>query len=164
LGESELHQTVVEMMSLISLHRILPLEDASCDDIDKVDDIDPEYCHSSCNLATSDDRESSYEKCEHNSPRVTHDHSTRDIRSSQSIGDRDDDRQDREEESAIFLSCESSIGEIELHCETCEYGECDQSKSARQTWDSVREVHCVENYDIPDDSHEYWYPVYENLE
>lgn len=40
LCESELHETIVEVMCLISFHRILSLEDASSDNIDKVYEIE----------------------------------------------------------------------------------------------------------------------------
>ncbi len=146
-------------MSLVSSHRILPIENTSRDHIHEVDQIDPENTHSSCDLATTDDSERRNQESEHDRPWVAHDHSSRYISSCQIPCDRDDDSEDSEEESAILLAGDRRIREIEFHGESGEYDECDESKSARQTWDSVGEVHSIEHNDIPEDRDEYWYPI-----
>lgn len=147
------------MVCLISLHRILSLEEASGDDIDEVDQIQSEDRYRCSNLASSDDRESSDEESEHDSTRVTHDDSSRYISSRESIGDRDDDREDREEESAIFLSRDGSICEVELQCQSSEDDEADQSKSTSQSWDTIRKIHRVKYYHIPEYGDDERYPV-----
>lgn len=76
LRESELHESIMEMMCLISLHRVLSLEYTSRDHIDKIDEIESEYRHSGCDFPTCDDREGRYEECEHDSTRITHDECT----------------------------------------------------------------------------------------
>lgn len=103
-------------MCLVSLHWILSIKYTSCDNIDEVDEVESEYRHSRCDLASCDNRECRNEECEHDRPRVTHDEFARDIRSSQIVGDRYDDREYREEKSTILLTCQSCICEIEFEC------------------------------------------------
>lgn len=63
----------MQMMCLISLHRVLSLEYTSCDDVDKINEIESEYGHGGGDLTTCDDRECRNEECEHDGTRVAHD-------------------------------------------------------------------------------------------
>lgn len=139
----------MEMMRLISLHRILSLEHASCDHIDKVNEIEPEDGYGCRDLATCDDRKSSNEKSKDNSPRISHDDLSGYISSREKVGNRDDNREYREEKTTILLACQSSIREIELDRETGEYDETNQSKSAGETWNSIRKIHRIKYNYVP---------------
>ena len=56
------------MCRLVSLHGILPSEEARGDHIDEVYHIDPEDREGSCDLASADDSESREEEGEHDRP------------------------------------------------------------------------------------------------
>lgn len=71
------------------------------------------------------------------------------IGSREKIRDRYDDREDREEESAVFLACECLISEDELDREESEYHEGYECESTRETRNSIREIHRVKNQHIP---------------
>lgn len=68
LLESKLQESIMEMVCLVSLHRILSFEEPCSDDIDKVDQIESEDRYGCGDLATSDDRQSRYEESEHDRP------------------------------------------------------------------------------------------------
>ncbi len=55
----------MEMVCLVSFHRILSLEESSRDHIDEVDQIESEDRYGGSDLAPSDDRESRNEESEH---------------------------------------------------------------------------------------------------
>ncbi len=139
---------------MVSSHRILPGHNTCRDHIDEVDHIDAEDGEGGCDFSPADDRECRDEECEHDRPRVTHDHASRYICSCEEVGDRDDDREEREEESTIFLACECLIGEYELDREDTKYDKRYQCKSTRESRNSVRKIHRVKNKYIPKYRHQ----------
>lgn len=149
LCESEFHEAEVEMRGLVSLHRVLSWHEACCDDIDEVYHIDAEDWECRCYLTSSHDGECCDEECKHDSSRVTHDNLARDICSCEEVGNRYDDCEEREEESAILLACKCLIGEDELDCEESEYDKRYQRKTTSKTGNSVREIDRVKNQNIP---------------
>ena len=156
MRESKFEKTEVEVMRLVSLHRVSPLHDAQSDDIDEVDEVDPEDRHSGRDLATCDDSECRDEKREYDRPRVTHDAESSDVESRDEECDRYEDREKDEDELAIFLTCFGRIRHIELQCETSEYEKCDEGKSSRQSWYTIRKIHTIEHEYIPCDRDEEW--------
>ena len=145
LGESEFHESEVEVWWLISLHRILAGEYTGGDDIDEVYHIDSEYWECCGYLAPTDDGESCQEECEHDSSRIPHDDSSRYICPSEEVCNRYDDSQESEQEATILLTCESGISEDELDSEESEYHERYQYESTSKTRNSIREIHRVKN-------------------
>lgn len=81
MRESKLQKTEVEMVRLISLHRIFPLQDAKTDDIDEVDEIDTHDRHCCRDFPPCDDRECRDEECKYDRPGVSHDTESLDIES-----------------------------------------------------------------------------------
>lgn len=108
----------MEVVCLISLHRILPFHDAYTDDVDEVDEINSEHRHCCRNLASCDDSESRDEESEHDRPRISHESLTRYIESCDSECDRYDDREYDEEKVAIFFCCRGCIDEKEFDRES----------------------------------------------
>lgn len=56
MRESELEESEVKMVSLISFHGIFSTEYSKPDDIDKIYKINPNDGHGSCDLPSGDDR------------------------------------------------------------------------------------------------------------
>lgn len=114
LCESEFHQTKVKMGCLISLHRIFSCENTRCHDIDEIDHVESKYCEDSRDFPSTDNGESREEECENDRTRVSHDYLSFDIRASEEERNRNDDCEDRQEKSTIFLTCATRICEVEL--------------------------------------------------
>lgn len=55
--ESEFEETEMQVMRLISLHRIFSFQDAKTYDIDEIDEIDTDHRHSRRDLSSCDDSE-----------------------------------------------------------------------------------------------------------
>lgn len=144
----------MKMEGLVSFHRIFSLHDASCDDVDKVDEIDAENRDSGSDFSTGDDSESSNQKSQHDRPRIAHDDSAGDIGSSEQICHGNDDCQDCEKEAAIFLARLACICEIELESKSSKDDEGNERKASCKPRDSVREIDRIKHDDIPKDSHE----------
>lgn len=108
--KTDFHKTEVEMGRLLSLKRIFSLENPHSHHIDKIDQVDSENCHSSCYFSSSDDRESSNQKSEHNRPRITHNDSSRYISPSEPESRGNYDGEDHQKKSAILDSSDTCIG------------------------------------------------------
>jgi hypothetical protein len=100
--QSEFHQAVVEVMCLISLHRILPSHHPNPYYIYEVDEIDSEHRHRCGDLASCDDRECRDQKSEHDRTTISHESSPRDIQTCNRQGHRYDDREYDEKEVTIL--------------------------------------------------------------
>lgn len=145
----------MEVGSLIAFQGIFPLEDTTRDDVDEIDEIDTKHCHGGRDLPSGDDREGREEKSEHDRARVSHKTETLDIETSHEECDRDDNREDSEEKSTIFLCGEGGIDHEKLHREASEDDKCDESKSSCQSRDTIREIHRIKYEDIPKYRDEY---------
>lgn len=139
----------MEVVCLISLHRILPGEDTHPDHVDEVDQVYPDDGHSCCDLSSCDDSESRDKKCEDDRTRVAHNRFTPDIEPRNQKGDRYDNREEYEDKSTIFLRGNGRICDIELHREEGQDDKSNERKSSSQTRDAVREVDTIEHEYIP---------------
>ena len=144
----------MEMRRLLPSERIFPLEDPRRHDIDEIDEVDPEDRDCGRDLAPCDDRERREDKCEHDCPWVSHDHSTRYICSSEEKCRWYNHREEDEEKSWVLDRCRGSISEWEFQSESSHDDEWYEGKSSRESRDSVREIHTVKNEDIPENRYD----------
>lgn len=117
MSESEFEKSKMEVMRLVSFHRIFPLHDTDTNDIDKVDEIDSYYRHCGCDFTTCDDRERRDKKCEKYRTRIAHNPSAFDIMSSYECGNRQEYHDQDQDKLAIFDGSLGRICEIELQSE-----------------------------------------------
>lgn len=148
--ESELEKPKVQMVCLISFHGIFSFQDADSDHIDEVDEVYTCHWHRCSDFSSDHDRESSYEKCEDDRPRITHNPSTTDITSCHEKCHRYEDSEDHEDELAIFLRCLGRIGEVELQCESSKDHKCDKRISSGESGDTIRKIDTIKYEYIPD--------------
>jgi hypothetical protein len=102
--KSELHESIMEMMRLVSAHRILSLQYPNRHDIDEIDKVDAEHRHRCSYLPSCDDSECRDEKSEHDRTRVSHDTTSTHIEPREEECRGYDDGKDDEEKLTIFLA------------------------------------------------------------
>jgi hypothetical protein len=163
LCESEFHKPEMKMTRLFSFHRIFPSSESGHDDIDKVDEIYSEDAHGSCDFSSSDNRESGYEKCEHNRSRIPHDKSSFDISFREKEGCRNDNCKECENKTAVFFTCHTFIYYIELYSKSCEDNKRYQCKTSSESRNSIGKIHSIENKDIPENRYQEREQEYRNM-
>ncbi len=154
LWKSELKESIVEVMGLISLHRVLSCENTRTDHIDEVNEIDAEDRHRSCDFSSSDDREGRDKKCQDDRPRVAHNPRAFDIHAGHEVGNRYKDREEDEDELAVFSWCDRSIGRIELDGEESDDEETNEGKSTREPRNPIGKIDTIEHEDVPKCCHQ----------
>ncbi len=143
LWKSELEEPIVQVMGLISFHRILSCEDPRTDYIDEVDEVDAENRHRGRYLPSGDNREGRDEECQDNRPWVTHNPRTPYIHTGYEVGNRDEYREKYEDKLAIFSRGDRRIGCVEFDREKSDDEKTDQGKSSCQAWYAVRKINTI---------------------
>ena len=159
LRKSQFHKSKVEMVCLISFHRVLSLEYSSSDHIDKIYEVESKDRYSSSNLSSSNDSKCCNKKGKHNGSRISHNHFSGNIRSSKKIGNRNNNGKYTMEKSTIFLTCYRCVSEIELECETAKNNETNKSKATSKPRNSIRKIYSIKNYNIPYNRYNNRYPI-----
>lgn len=149
MRESELKKSEMKMICLISFHRILPFIDAETDDIDKVDEIDPNDRHCSRYFSSGNDSKCRYKKGENYRSRVSHNSESSDIKPRDKKSDGYENREDNKNKLTVFLGCFTRVCQIELYSKTRKNDKANKRESSSESWYTIGEIDTIEYEDIP---------------
>lgn len=143
MSESEFKKSKMEVVGLVSLHRIFSLHDADAYDIYEIDKINTDNRHRCGDFSTRYDCERSDKKSEDDRPRITHDASSMDIMIGNECRNWYKHHYEHEDKLAIFHSGFSGISEVELQSEESEDDKADERKTRCEAWNPIRKINTI---------------------
>ncbi len=143
------------MMTLISLHRINSFTKSSKDDIDEINQIEPKHTRSRRDFSAGHDGKCRDKKCEHNRPRISHHNLSPTISNRQKKRRWENNRQNQQNKSAIFLRGNTCIYQVQFDCEHPENQKSNRRNTTRHPRDSIRKIDGIEDECIPKNRDQY---------
>ncbi len=151
------------MVTLISLHWIDSFAKSSKDNIDEINQIKSKHTRSCRDFSTRYDSKCRNKKCKHNRPRIPHHDISPTISNRQEKRRWQNNRQNQQNKSTIFLCSNTRICQVQFDREHPENQKSNRRNTTRHTWNSVRKIDGIEDERIPKNRDEYRQNIHRHL-
>lgn len=150
----------MQVMGAVSLHRVFSFHEAYADDVERIDEIDTENTHSSGDFSSNDDSTRCYDEGKHHCTRVTYESRSLGIDTCHEECGGYNHCHERQEEDGILLDNWILIDQVELERKSGHDDEAHERETPSKTWYAIREIHRIEDEDVPTDGDKKRYIVY----